>query len=134
LAEIRLGNAEVAGIGTGVGTPHFLAVLAEVLRKAGYYDHALRALGQCARAQEQGQRYWDAELQRLRAAILIEKNSEAVEEAETLFVESLEIARRQKAKAFELRAAIGLARLWQRQGTRDANKSQTWVRAVVLAS
>jgi predicted ATPase len=43
-----------------------------------------------------------------------------VEEAEALFGQSLEIARRQEAKTFELRAATSLARLWQRQGKRDA--------------
>jgi predicted ATPase len=32
----------------------------------------------------------------------------------------VEIARRQEAKTFELRAATSLARLWQRQGKRDA--------------
>ena len=35
------------------------------------------------------------------------------------FGHSLEIARQQEAKSFELRAAMGLARLWQRQGKRD---------------
>ena len=34
--------------------------------------------------------------------------------------QSLEIARRQAAKTFELRAATSLARLWHRQGKRDA--------------
>ena len=43
----------------------------------------------------------------------------AVEEAEALFGQALEIARRQEAKTFELRAATNLARLWQRQGKRD---------------
>ena len=44
----------------------------------------------------------------------------AIEEAEALFHQALEIARRQEAKTFELRAATSLARLWQRQGKRDA--------------
>jgi len=44
----------------------------------------------------------------------------AAEEAEALFGQSLEIARRQEAKLFELRAATSLARLWQRQGKRAA--------------
>ena len=42
-------------------------------------------------------------------------------EAEALFGQSLEIARRQEAETFELRAATSLARLWQRQGERDAS-------------
>jgi hypothetical protein len=37
--------------------------------------------------------------------------------------QSLEIARRQAAKTFELRAATSLARLWQRQGKRDAART-----------
>ena len=47
----------------------------------------------------------------------------AAPEAEALFSQSLEIARRQEAKTFELRAATSLARLWQRQGKRDAARA-----------
>jgi len=49
-----------------------------------------------------------------------ELNGNAIEEAEALFGQSLEIARRQEAKTFELRAATSLAQLWQRQGKRAA--------------
>ena len=45
-------------------------------------------------------------------------DGDGVEEAEARFGQSLEIARRQEAKAFELRAATSLSRLWQRQGKR----------------
>jgi predicted ATPase len=37
-------------------------------------------------------------------------------EAETWFRQALDVARRQEAKALELRAAMSLARLWQQQG------------------
>jgi hypothetical protein len=37
-------------------------------------------------------------------------------EAATWFRQALDIARRQQAKSLELRAAISLSRLWQRQG------------------
>src|SRR5262249_50335827 len=37
-------------------------------------------------------------------------------EAEMYFLKAIEIARRQHAKAWELRAGISLAQLWQRQG------------------
>ena len=46
----------------------------------------------------------------------------AVPEAEALFNQALAIARRQEAKTFKLRAATSLARLWQRQGKRDATR------------
>jgi predicted ATPase len=78
-----------------------------------------RALG-VARAEQQGQHYYDAELHRLRAEILLDMDGNAALEAEALFGQSLEIARRQEAKTFELRAATSLARLWQRRGKRAA--------------
>jgi predicted ATPase len=40
-------------------------------------------------------------------------------EAETYFRRALDIARQQQAKSLELRAALSLSRLWQRQGKRD---------------
>jgi predicted ATPase len=43
-------------------------------------------------------------------------------EAEACFCEALDIARRQKAKLWELRAATHLARLWQSQGKRHEAK------------
>jgi predicted ATPase len=41
-------------------------------------------------------------------------------EAETWLHRALDVARRQQAKSLELRAAMSLARLWQRQGKRTA--------------
>ena len=40
-------------------------------------------------------------------------------EAEACFHNALEIARGQQAKSLELRTAMSLARLWQRQGKED---------------
>jgi predicted ATPase len=39
-------------------------------------------------------------------------------EAESYFQQALDIARRQQAKSLELRTAVSLSRLWQRQGKR----------------
>jgi len=115
---------ELAGVGSGIGAPRLLFLLAEGLRKVGRHDEALGALGVgVAQAEQQGQHYYDAELHRLRAEILLDMDGNAVEEAEALFNQSLEIARRQEAKTFELRAATSLARLWQRQGKRAAARA-----------
>ena len=61
--------------------------------------------------------YWQ------KGALLLHSNvqglqSKIVEEADICFHKAIEIARRQEAKAFELRAAISLSRLWQQQGKR----------------
>jgi predicted ATPase len=41
-------------------------------------------------------------------------------EAEARFVRALDIARRQQARSWELRAATSLSRFWQHQGKRQA--------------
>jgi hypothetical protein len=49
-----------------------------------------------------------------------------VAEAETCFQQALDVTRRQQAKSWELRAAMSLARLWQRQGKRaEARAART---------
>jgi TOMM system kinase/cyclase fusion protein len=120
IAEMQQGLGELAQIGAGVGAPLLIAMLAEGSWQVGRHDDALGALGLGAmRAQEKGQHFWDAELDRLRAEILLDKDGDAGGEAETLFHRALETARTQEARSFELRAATGLGRLWQRHGKQD---------------
>jgi len=117
VGEIQQALAELARTGTGAAAPVFLALLAEATWRVGRYDHALGALGLgAARAEETGQHLWDAELHRLRALILLDQGDSAEEQVEALFRRSLEIARDQEAKSFELRTATSYARFWQSQG------------------
>jgi predicted ATPase len=86
----------------------------------GRHDEALGMLALAvAQAEQHGQHYYDAELLRMRAEIRLDMDGNAVAEAEALFGQSLQIARQQEVKLFELRAATSLARLWQRQGKRE---------------
>jgi predicted ATPase len=57
---------------------------------------------------------WEAELHRLRAELLLGLGDET--QAGAVFQRAIEVARRQQARSWELRAATGLARLWMRQG------------------
>ena len=65
------------------------------------------------------ERWWEAEVSRLRGVLLLRQTGTSQDEAETYFQQALAIARRQEAKALELRAAMSLARLWQQQGKRQ---------------
>jgi predicted ATPase len=66
-------------------------------------------------------RVWEAELHRLQGELLLAQAGESpqVQEAEACFHQALDIARHQQAKSWELRAAVSLSQLWQRQGKRD---------------
>jgi predicted ATPase len=64
-----------------------------------------------------GERYWEAELYRLKGELLLRRAS-PTEEVEAWFRQALTVAQHQHAKSLELRAAMSLARLWERQGKR----------------
>ena len=66
--------------------------------------------------EETGERYYEAELQRFKGELLLVQSPDDPAEAETCFHNALEIARCEHAKSLELRTAMSLARLWQRQG------------------
>ena len=59
-------------------------------------------------------------MSRLKGVLLLRLPSPEVPQAEACFQQALAVARRQQAKALELRAALSLSRLWQQQGQRAA--------------
>ena len=120
VAEIQQGIAEMERIGHRIAAPVCLAMLAEAFGKLGRRDDALIAVGLgVVRAHEMGAHDHDADLDALRAEILLDQGGGDLEEAETCFRRALEIAREQQARWFELRAATSLARLLRDQGRRD---------------
>ena len=68
--------------------------------------------------QKTGARQWNAQLHRLEGIALLGLNR--VQEGQSALEEALRIARRHQAKAYELRAATTLARLWGEQVRRAA--------------
>ncbi len=120
MAQMQQAVVDLAGLGNGLGAPAFLLVLATALWKVGRHDEALGTLDLgLAQAEMTSQHYVDGELHRLRGEILLDKDEDAAGDAESQFVQALEVARGQEARLFELRAAMRLASLWQRQGKRD---------------
>jgi len=63
--------------------------------------------------------YYEAELHRIKGELLLAQTATDEQQAEMCFHEALTVARVQSAKSLELRAAMSLSRLWQRQGKRD---------------
>jgi predicted ATPase len=66
------------------------------------------------------ERWWEAELHRLKGELLLQLPIPEVQQAEAYFQQALAVARSQQAKALELRAALSLGRLWQRHRKRAA--------------
>ena len=66
-----------------------------------------------------GERWWLADLHRLKGEMLLLLSSDNELEAESHFRRAMGIARDQNAKSLELRAAMSLARLWAERRQRE---------------
>lgn len=119
LAQIRQGLAGYRATGAG-GDLLPRVMLAETYGKAGQPEDGLLVLRDALAELPKGWRYCEAELHRLEGELLLGVSAEKYAEAEACFHRALDIARRQQARSLELRAAVSLARLWQRQGKRAA--------------
>ena len=87
---------------------------------SGVSPEVLQALAEAHTLVEQHEeRWWEAEIYRLRGVLLLRQTRPQQEEAETWLRRALDVACRQEGKSLELRAAMSLARLWQQQGKRD---------------
>jgi predicted ATPase len=118
LARMRQGLQGWRAIGAELRVPTFLALMADVHGKVGQPDEGLSLVSEALVLGERtGQRYWDAELYRLKGTLTLQRERErgrprGTSEAEACFLEAIEVARRQGARSLELRAATHLARLW----------------------
>lgn len=121
LMQLRQGLDAYWATGAAYQRPHFLGMLAEVHGSLGQLEAGLTALSEAlALVETTGERYYEAELHRLKGELLLQHAAPEVSHAETCFQQALAIARHQQAKSLELRAAMSLSRLWQQQGKRDA--------------
>ena len=105
--------------------PLFLALLAQAYQRAGQHTLALQTLDAALSVVDRtGERIYAAELTRQQGELYLmiseetenaSEESTAPHQAEDYFQNALTIARQQGAKSWELRAAISLSELWQRQ-------------------
>jgi class 3 adenylate cyclase/predicted ATPase len=145
IAHIRQGLAAYRVTGAELGQPYILALLAEAYGNVGQTEEGLSALAEAlALVNKTQERWWEAELYRLKGELLRRQavgagvnpipmeasqwaaadggatgRSPLLSEAEGCFQRALDVARHRQAKPLELRAAMSLGRLWQRQGRRQ---------------
>ena len=103
IALMRQGLDAWQATGSVTYRTYFLALLAEALGREGQADEAMRLLDEALElAARTSERFYAPELHRLKGELL-QKQGAAGGAAEASFREALELARGQKAKAWELR-------------------------------
>jgi predicted ATPase len=119
LAQLHQGLAAVLALRQTLAQLLCLILLAEAAGHAGQVEEGLHLLAEALAAFEaSGRGDLLAEAYRLKGKLLLRQVTLDVAQAEACFQQALAIARRQQAKSWELRAAMSLSRLWQRQGKR----------------
>jgi predicted ATPase/DNA-binding winged helix-turn-helix (wHTH) protein len=139
IEQMRLGLADLQATSAELVSPHFMALLGEALGKGRQPEEGIRVLEKALEvAHRNGEGYYLAELYRIKGElVLMQATGQGVSQAaaagkavvvpgeptdtraEACFRQSIKIAQQQKAKSWELRAVMSLARLYQNQGKRE---------------
>jgi len=117
---ITSGIAGWRATGATVWLPVFLSYLTMAHAERGEIDDARRCIGEAITALEATkEKWWEAEVNRVAGEVALISGKQDWAKAEAYFARALEVAVAQQAKAFELRAAMSMARLWRDQGKPD---------------
>jgi class 3 adenylate cyclase/predicted ATPase len=121
IAQLTQGLRAFRATGAESHRSYFLALLAEAHGTLGESEAGLAVVAEAlALVDTTGERWYEAELYRLKGALLLQQSLDNPTEAETCFHHAVAIAQNQSAKSWELRAATSLSKLWQQQGKRQA--------------
>jgi predicted ATPase len=106
--------------GAAMQLPYYLNMLGDAYTQTGRFGEALRALDEgLALAEKNDDCSQEAELHRLKGELFLAESPAQIGAAEDCFRQAIATAQRQQSRAWELRATMALARLWQQQGHRD---------------
>jgi len=121
VAELREAIAEITAQGIKYWVPNIQGRLAELEAEGESPEAALARIDEAlALAQQTGEHWTDSFLHRIRGEILLKRDPANTAPAEEAFLTAIAIAQQQKARSFELRATMSMARLWRDQGKRGA--------------
>lgn len=118
IRQIRQGMVMSQSIDARCYLSGTLGALATAQAKNGQPEVALATVSDAlAMVEKTEERYYEPELRRLRGELFLAQGDHA--EAKTSFLKAIEVARRQRAKSWELRSTVSLCRLWQKQGEQE---------------
>jgi predicted ATPase len=124
IGRLRGSISEFKASSARLRLPYYLSLLAQVCGKAGHAEKGLASIDEAlAEARAHNERWWDAELHRLRGELLLMHGADA-SDVEAAMLRAIEIARSQRARSLELRATMSLARLWIAQNRSDDARRQ----------
>jgi DNA-binding SARP family transcriptional activator/predicted ATPase len=124
IGRLRGSIAEFKASGARLRLPYYLSLIAYVCGQAGRVEEGLASIDEAlAEARTHNERWWDAELHRLRGELLLMHGADA-SDGEAALLRAIEIARSQQARSLELRATMSLARLWIAQHRSDDARQQ----------
>jgi predicted ATPase len=114
---ITAGIAGCKSTGTTLWLPVYLSYLVQAHAALGQFDDARRCIGEAMSAMDATKEtWWQSETMRLAGEIALLAGEPDPAGIEAYFLRALDIARAQRAKSFELRAAMSMAQLWRSQG------------------
>jgi predicted ATPase len=120
-AEMRRGLALAREIDSRLFEPLCETLLAEVEAETHRVETALARLdNQIAMIDKRGQHWFDAEIYRVRGALLLKIQSPNIAAAEAAFMRAINVAQRQETRTFAIRSALPLAKLYQIVGRDQA--------------
>lgn len=115
IKEICDGLEAWRSTGAAIFLPFYLGVLAEAYARAGQIAEGLKTLDDALDTTAQNdERLYEAEIYRLKGELLL-MNGNPEYDAEVCFRQAFQVANQQESKTLELRAAVSLGRLYQRQ-------------------
>ena len=117
VSALTSGMAGLRSTGATVNLPLFSSILAGAYADLGQIDEAYHCIEQALMAIETSKERWfEADVHRIWGEITLKSPVPDAAKAEGHFERALAVARQQKAKSWELRASMSLARLWRDQG------------------
>ena len=120
VATMRRGIEHLLATSSTFSMPSFHAALADALLADGKIADGRQAVEQgLALSESGGDRFNLPQLHRIKARLLLAADASAIEEAEQVLCEAIQIAREQRSPLLELRVTLDLSTLWADRGDRE---------------
>jgi predicted ATPase len=120
IERLTAGSIGYQSTGATLFMTWFLSYLTPAYVELGQFNDAWRRIDEMMTAvQTTKESWWEADLHRIAGEVALKSPEPDAAKAEAYFERALAVARQQKAKSLELRAAMSMARLWRDRGKRQ---------------